>query len=473
MTASAVELVRSTQQSKSLTAVPQSKPSRSFDDVLAARRSQPEPRAEAPKPVEKKSDPKPTDDAAPVDDTQDVTDEQSTDAAETEASEATKTKPTKKTESKGDKSKTDSADDADETTENDTTATAEAAKPVCPTDLPAAESDTDGEVVEATEEKPNTDAKKDGDGERNPDLAALAAQVQKPVQPPASTEPAADSSDVAAEDVATVSTVSTKAVDTQANAPETKSADTKTAAVDVPSTAADGVPETKVKLKPRAEKSDDASVDTSAAAASQVFVPTEADKAKSTEKSASKDGLDVSSLQPVSTSDKPVTHTALPAVQSSAETPAPQRTVAEENVDRIVTSVRGEMQKGGGTMQIRLDPPSLGQVQVQISVDDTGVLSASLQTSNEEATRLLSHNLQQLKTTLETAGVMVDKIQVKQAAPTEQSSSNQQNGQGEDGRQSGQSFQDQSARQEQQRREMLQRMWAKLAGTGEPLDLVA
>jgi hypothetical protein len=82
---------------------------------------------------------------------------------------------------------------------------------------------------------------------------------------------------------------------------------------------------------------------------------------------------------------------------------------------------------------------------------------------------LLSHSLGDLKQSLEAAGISVDKLQVTHGTHEQFSSSehgDQRGGQPGQGDQA-------SARQEQQRREMLNRMWRKVAGTSDPLDLVA
>jgi flagellar hook-length control protein FliK len=120
-------------------------------------------------------------------------------------------------------------------------------------------------------------------------------------------------------------------------------------------------------------------------------------------------------------------------------------------------------------MQIRLDPPELGALQVTVELRD-GAMNATFQTSNDDATRLLSHSLGQLKTALESQGVTVDKIQVQQApkdhpsGQTAEDSSQQQQ----------QRRDDAEARQEQQRREMLRQMWRRISGDGrDPIDLVA
>ncbi|MGH7214586.1 MAG: hypothetical protein ACREIT_07475, partial [Tepidisphaeraceae bacterium] len=90
------------------------------------------------------------------------------------------------------------------------------------------------------------------------------------------------------------------------------------------------------------------------------------------------------------------------------------------------------------------------------------------QTSSDEATKLLSHSLGQLKHVLESAGVNVDRLHVQQAPKDEQS-----NARGEDGqRDPRREEQSESQRQEQQRKEMMRRMWRKLTGR-DPLDTVA
>jgi flagellar hook-length control protein FliK len=127
--------------------------------------------------------------------------------------------------------------------------------------------------------------------------------------------------------------------------------------------------------------------------------------------------------------------------------------------------VRSELIPNGGTMHIRLDPPELGALQVTVRMID-GAMTASFETSTDQATKLLSHSLGQLKTALETQGVSVERLHVQQSPRDQQSSSNS-----DDRRQSRQ--EDASARQEQQRREMLRRMWRRLGMIHDPLDMVA
>ena len=142
---------------------------------------------------------------------------------------------------------------------------------------------------------------------------------------------------------------------------------------------------------------------------------------------------------------------------------------AANNHDNIVKGMRAEVLPNGGTMRIRLDPPQLGALQVTVQMQD-GLVTASFETSSDEATRLLGHSLNQLKSVLESHGVAVDKLQVQQAPREERTGSARD----EPSQQRGQNHpneQEHAARQEQQRREMLRRMWRRLSGLADPLDV--
>ena len=162
---------------------------------------------------------------------------------------------------------------------------------------------------------------------------------------------------------------------------------------------------------------------------------------------------------------KPQATAQAPAAPAPAPPPPPQAHFAEVNHPKIVTAVQSQALTNGGTMQIRLDPPELGALQVMVHMQD-GVVTASFQTSNDDATKLLSHSLSQLKQVLESQGVSVERLQVSQA-PKDQHAQN------DDPRQSPRDQHDDAHRQEQQRKEMLRRMWRRLSNGSDPLDLVA
>jgi flagellar hook-length control protein FliK len=160
---------------------------------------------------------------------------------------------------------------------------------------------------------------------------------------------------------------------------------------------------------------------------------------------------------------------ATPVIKAAPPPPPmpPEAQFASNNHDKIITGLRTELLPNGGTMHIRLDPPELGALQVRVTMQD-GVMTAAFETSNDDATKLLSHSLTQLKHALESQGVSVDKLHVQQSPRTD-SSSNQK----EENGQSQNSQNQRSAQQEQQRKEMIRRMWQKLGVTYDPLDMVA
>ncbi|MDB5290216.1 MAG: flagellar hook-length control protein [Phycisphaerales bacterium] len=154
------------------------------------------------------------------------------------------------------------------------------------------------------------------------------------------------------------------------------------------------------------------------------------------------------------------------AVAAQPQAAPPEARFAQDNHPQIVSSVHGQLLPNGGSMQLRLDPPELGALHVTVQMRD-GVMTVSFGTANDQATRLLTHSLGQLKTALESQGVSVEKLHVEQS-PREQGSTGGEGRQPQD-----QSAADHPAQQEQQRREMLRRMWRRLSGGQDPLDLVA
>jgi flagellar hook-length control protein FliK len=168
----------------------------------------------------------------------------------------------------------------------------------------------------------------------------------------------------------------------------------------------------------------------------------------------------------------PVAQHAGQAAPGLPDATPPEVRFAEANHENIVRDMRAELLPRGGSMRIRLDPPQLGALQVTVRVQD-GVVTAAFETSSDEATRLLGHSLNHLKSVLESHGVSVDKLQVQQSPREEQPAANRdhQHRRGHEGSQD--PDREHASRQEQQRREMLRRMWRRLSGAQDPLDLTA
>jgi flagellar hook-length control protein FliK len=68
-------------------------------------------------------------------------------------------------------------------------------------------------------------------------------------------------------------------------------------------------------------------------------------------------------------------------------------------------------QDRGGTLQLRLSPPELGALRIELNVKD-GVMSASLQTENTNARRLLLDHLPALRDRLAEQNIRVDRFDV-------------------------------------------------------------
>jgi flagellar hook-length control protein FliK len=149
--------------------------------------------------------------------------------------------------------------------------------------------------------------------------------------------------------------------------------------------------------------------------------------------------------------------------QPDAPPAPPEAQFAEANHAKIVGGIQGQLLPNGGSMHIRLDPPELGALNVRVEMRD-GVMTAAFETTNDQATKLLSHSLGDLKTALEAQGVSVEKLHVRQ-------SSQQQSSSGDDRK--GNRQQDSAAQREQQRRDLMRRMWRRLMKGQDPLDLVA
>ncbi len=154
-----------------------------------------------------------------------------------------------------------------------------------------------------------------------------------------------------------------------------------------------------------------------------------------------------------------------PTPTATSPQPPADAPFAQTNHPNIVSEIRTNLLPGGGTMRIRLDPPELGTLQITVQIRD-GVITASFATSNDEATRLLSHSLHQLKQSLEGQGINVEKLHVEQTTQHKAA-----NSAGDENQQ--RQPDDHGARHEQQRREMLHRMWRRLRGGSDSVDLTA
>lgn len=106
--------------------------------------------------------------------------------------------------------------------------------------------------------------------------------------------------------------------------------------------------------------------------------------------------------------------------------------------NRIVRGLTAMINQRGGVMTMRLDPPDLGELRIQMSLS-RGVVSAQFEASNPQAHELINKHLATLRSSLESQGLTVERLQ-SQAPPaassqetTEESADDQSHdgGQGE------------------------------------------
>jgi flagellar hook-length control protein FliK len=71
-----------------------------------------------------------------------------------------------------------------------------------------------------------------------------------------------------------------------------------------------------------------------------------------------------------------------------------------------------KLHEGGGEMRLRLDPPEFGELDLRLVLHEGNKLSLSIAAERQEMAQLLQKHLDQLRQTLETAGMQVTDAQV-------------------------------------------------------------
>ena len=118
--------------------------------------------------------------------------------------------------------------------------------------------------------------------------------------------------------------------------------------------------------------------------------------------------------------------------------PAPE--AADEGRSRTMPGVGRGLEtlarQRGGTLTMRLDPPSLGHLKLEMRMD-AGRVTVMLTSASDSARSLLRDNLGSLRQALEDRGLAVDRLAVESASRTSEGSSNQRSenrGDGQDAR---------------------------------------
>lgn len=119
------------------------------------------------------------------------------------------------------------------------------------------------------------------------------------------------------------------------------------------------------------------------------------------------------------------------------------------NNARLARGLASAVNQKGGAVTLRLTPPEMGTVRIQMQLSGT-TLAASFHAETASAHQMLSQQLGQLRTSLETQGLHVERLSVQPMQPTQQGNSagsqnddaQQQNHQPNDGRSRGQAGRD-------------------------------
>jgi flagellar hook-length control protein FliK len=88
----------------------------------------------------------------------------------------------------------------------------------------------------------------------------------------------------------------------------------------------------------------------------------------------------------------------------------------EEFSQQMTRGLATMLNQRGGVMTMRLNPPELGEVRVQMTLS-RGVVSAEFQASTTQAHALLDRSLTALRSALEGQGLTVDRLNVHVASP--------------------------------------------------------
>ena len=81
-------------------------------------------------------------------------------------------------------------------------------------------------------------------------------------------------------------------------------------------------------------------------------------------------------------------------------------------MSRVMRSLTTMMNQRGGVMNLRLDPPELGELRIQMALG-RGSVSATFEATNEQTQAMLNKNLSALRTALESQGLTVERLHVQ------------------------------------------------------------
>lgn len=111
------------------------------------------------------------------------------------------------------------------------------------------------------------------------------------------------------------------------------------------------------------------------------------------------------------------------------------------NTARIARGLHNAVQQKGGAVTLRLTPPEMGTVRIQLQIQN-GTVNAQFHAETESTRTMLNQQLSQLRSSLEHQGLSVDRLSVQPMQPSsnatlQHESQNDREGQPHDGRSRG------------------------------------
>lgn len=158
------------------------------------------------------------------------------------------------------------------------------------------------------------------------------------------------------------------------------------------------------------------------------------------------------------------------AAERAGNGPQPQleqQQPLDANVARVTRGLQSALQQNGGTVTLRLHPPELGVVRIEVEIQNNTV-TARFQTETESVRQLLMHQIRSLRSTLEGQGLVVDRLHVQTQQATSSTSEQSLREETADGRSRGRhdqtSQQDAESREGQPRRRSFMEALVNLVG---------
>lgn len=119
------------------------------------------------------------------------------------------------------------------------------------------------------------------------------------------------------------------------------------------------------------------------------------------------------------------------ASASASAADSMEDSIEQAALNRVTRGLHNAVRQNGGTTTIRLNPPELGMVRIEMAIQN-GAVSATLQSETPSVRILLSQQLAQLRSGLESQGLSVDRLNVQALAQPSSGSFNANQSQQQD-----------------------------------------